>query len=49
MTANAMIGDRDKCIRYGMDEYISKPIDIDRLTSGLLSLSENDLNTPLQV
>jgi len=31
MTANAMIGDRDKCLRSGMDEYISKPIDIEGL------------------
>lgn len=31
MTANAMVGDRDKCIRVGMDDYISKPIDIDEL------------------
>jgi CheY-like chemotaxis protein len=35
MTANAMKGDKEKCIEAGMNEYISKPIDIEILAKKL--------------
>lgn len=35
MTANAMAGDRDRCIEAGMNDHVAKPIDPDQLWSTL--------------
>jgi len=35
MTANAMQGDREMCMDAGMDDYLTKPIRVDRLVEAL--------------
>lgn len=39
MTANAMNEDKENCLRAGMNDYISKPLDIQLLTKKLIKLS----------
>ena len=39
MTANAMTGDRERCFEAGMDDYVSKPIEVEALASALLRCS----------
>jgi CheY-like chemotaxis protein len=36
MTANAMAGDREKCLEAGMNDHLAKPIDPDKLFDALL-------------
>lgn len=35
VTAQAMLGDREKCFEAGADDYITKPVDVDKLLAVL--------------
>lgn len=41
VTAQAMTGDREKCLDAGASEYLSKPIDVDKMTNLLSSFLSN--------
>jgi DNA-binding response OmpR family regulator len=41
MTANALSGDRDRCLAAGMNDYVSKPINTAQLRAVLRAVIEN--------
>ncbi len=43
MTANAMQGDREKCLEAGMSDYITKPVRIEELKSVLERWTQTDM------
>lgn len=43
MTAHAMKGDKERCLQAGMDNYISKPISLDKLSSKISQVMNEKL------
>lgn len=41
MTANAMEGDREKCLENGMDDYVRKPINIDTVRDVIIKWGQS--------
>ena len=50
MTANAMVGDHERCAEAGMNDYIAKPVDwpmlMEKVAHWTLKLDEGDSANP---
>jgi signal transduction histidine kinase/HPt (histidine-containing phosphotransfer) domain-containing protein len=49
MTANAMVGDRDKCLASGMDDYLAKPVRAEALQAAIERSKPRPQPTPAPV
>jgi CheY-like chemotaxis protein len=46
LTANAMTGDREKCLQAGMDDYMTKPLRREELVAALRRAGSHRESTP---
>jgi CheY-like chemotaxis protein len=49
VTAHTMVGDREKCIAAGCDEYVGKPIDRQKLVDIISRLVAASANAPVRL
>ncbi len=46
LTANAMSGDKERCLAYGMDGFVSKPINVAELSEAIFALCKEPTLEP---